>query len=552
MSHLLNTRASLVSDAIDGELLAAGGRLARLDSYPDIRVVLRADWDRAKVAIVSGGGAGHEPAHVGFIGRGMLTAAVCGDVFASPSSEAVLAAILAVAGERGVLLVIKNYTGDRLNFGLAAERARALGVQVETVIVGDDVALPGIAQPRGIAGTLFVHKVAGAAAEAGGNLATVASAARAVAQGIRSIGMATTTCTIPGGEAGNRIPEGEAEFGLGIHGEPGAKRGPLGAAREMVDLLLEQLVPPGESAAGPFALLINNLGALSPIELAVVTEAVLTSRLAARIELVFGPAPLMTALAMKGFSLSLLPLDPDRRAALLAPVDAKSWPRGERLTPLNLVPMPGQLMAEPVTFAGTSASQRFRSIIEAVLASLIEIEDALNRLDSKVGDGDTGTTVARAAKAVGDHLETVLRTEWGDTLLAIAQRTGQTMGGSSGVLVSIYLAATGTALNEGLGWPAALREGFDRVAFYGGASEGDRTMLDALAPAIRVLEQGGGLTAAAAAAKAGAARTSEILTTRSGRSSYLNATDLRGIQDPGAVAAATMLNALAQAVELAE
>ncbi len=548
MSHLLNSRVSLVSDAIDGELLAAGGRLARLDGYPDIRVVLRADWSRAQVAIVSGGGAGHEPAHMGFVGRGMLTAAVCGDVFASPSSEAVLAAILAVAGERGVLLIIKNYTGDRLNFGLAAERARALGVMVETVIVGDDVALPDIAQPRGIAGTLFVHKIAGAAAEAGRDLDEVASAARAAAQGTRSMGMATTTCTIPGREAENRIPEGEAELGLGIHGEPGAKRGPLGAARDMVDLLLERLVPGGAEAIGPFALLVNNLGGLSPIELAVVTEAVLTSQLASRIELVFGPALLMTSLDMKGFSLSLLPLDPERRAALLAPVDAKSWPAGARLAPLSLVPLPAQLLTEPPPSACTGASERSRSIVETTLASLIGIEDALNRLDSKVGDGDTGTTVARAAKAIGDHLDSVLRPDWGDTLLAMSRRTGQTMGGSSGVLVSIYLAATGTALNEGLGWPAALRAGFDRVAFYGGASEGDRTMLDALAPAVRALEQGGDLAAAAAAAAAGASGTAGILTTRAGRSSYVNAADLQGVQDPGAVAVATVLKSLVRTV----
>ena len=546
MSHLLNTRASLVSDAIDGELLAAGGRLARLDGYPDIRVVLRADWDRARVAIVSGGGAGHEPAHIGFVGRGMLTAAVCGDVFASPSSEAVLAAILSVAGSSGVLLIIKNYTGDRLNFGLAAERARALGVQVETVIVGDDIALPGIAQARGIAGTLFVHKIAGAAAEAGQDLAAVASAARAAAEGTRSIGMATTTCTIPGREAENRIPEGEAELGLGIHGEPGAERRPLGAARAVVDGLLARLVPEGEGGTGPFAILINNLGGLPPLELAVITEAVLTSRLAARIDLVFGPAPLMTALDMKGFSLSLLSLDSGRRAALLAPAEARSWPGAVRLAPMTLVPMPRQILADPETSARAEASEQSRRTVETALAALIGIEDVLNRLDSRVGDGDTGTTVAQAARSVGDHLDAVMRPAWGDTLLAMSRRTGQVMGGSSGVLVSIYLAATGTALNEGLGWPAALRAGFDRVAFYGGASEGDRTMLDALAPAIRELERGGDLAAAAAAAAAGATRTAEILTTRAGRSSYLKAADLRGVKDPGAVAVATVLDSLAR------
>ena len=138
-----------------------------------IKVVHRTDWDQSKVALVSGGGSGHEPAHAGFVGPGMLTAAVCGEVFASPSVEAVLAGVLAVTGTPGCLLIVKNYTGDRLNFGLAAERARALGLRVEMVVVDDDIALPDLPQPRGLAGTLFVHKITGAMAEAGKSLEAV-------------------------------------------------------------------------------------------------------------------------------------------------------------------------------------------------------------------------------------------------------------------------------------------------------------------------------------------------------------------------------------------
>ncbi|EHP73803.1 dihydroxyacetone kinase subunit DhaK, partial [Methylorubrum extorquens] len=145
MAHFINDRASLVTDAIDGLVAGSGGALARLDGYPEIRVVLRAELEPDKVAVVSGGGSGHEPAHAGFVGPGLLTAAVCGDVFASPSVDAVLAGILAVTGEAGCVLIVKNYAGDRLNFGLAAERARALGRRVETVLVADDIALPDAA-----------------------------------------------------------------------------------------------------------------------------------------------------------------------------------------------------------------------------------------------------------------------------------------------------------------------------------------------------------------------------------------------------------------------
>ena len=154
MQQFINDKEKIVTDAIDGAIVASGGALTRLDGYPHIRVVVRSDWDKSKVALVSGGGSGHEPAHVGFVGRGMLTAAVCGDVFASPSVDAVLAGILAVTGPAGCLLIVKNYTGDRLNFGLAAERARAFGLKVSIVIVDDDIALPNLPQARGLAGKI--------------------------------------------------------------------------------------------------------------------------------------------------------------------------------------------------------------------------------------------------------------------------------------------------------------------------------------------------------------------------------------------------------------
>jgi triose/dihydroxyacetone kinase / FAD-AMP lyase (cyclizing) len=171
MSHFINSRENLVTEAIDGFLISSEpGRLARLDGFSHTKVVLRQDWDKSRVALISGGGSGHEPSHVGFIGEGMLTAVVCGEVFASPSVDAVLSAICAVTGKPGCLLIVKNYTGDRLNFGLAAEKAREMGYLVELVFVADDIAITDAPQPRGIAGTLFVHKVAGHVAARGGSL----------------------------------------------------------------------------------------------------------------------------------------------------------------------------------------------------------------------------------------------------------------------------------------------------------------------------------------------------------------------------------------------
>ncbi|HEX3982122.1 MAG TPA: dihydroxyacetone kinase subunit DhaK, partial [Acidisoma sp.] len=184
MRNFYNEREDIVSEALDGLVAASGGGLLRFDPASRARVVLRRDWDRSKVAIVSGGGSGHEPAHAGLVGRSLLTAAVCGDVFASPSVDAVLAAILAVTGTAGCLLVVKNYTGDRLNFGLAAEKAKGLGLKVEMVIVADDIAIPDAVQPRGVAGTIFVHKLVGHLSESGCSLDEIAGAVTAALPGI--------------------------------------------------------------------------------------------------------------------------------------------------------------------------------------------------------------------------------------------------------------------------------------------------------------------------------------------------------------------------------
>ncbi|MBC7736705.1 MAG: dihydroxyacetone kinase subunit DhaK, partial [Candidatus Saccharibacteria bacterium] len=298
MTQFMNKREDIVTEAVDGLVMASGGLLARLDGYPHIRVVLRADWDRSKVALVSGGGAGHEPAHAGFVGRGMLTAAVCGDVFASPSVDAVLAGILAVTGVAGCLLIVKNYTGDRLNFGLAAERARAFGRKVSMVIVDDDIALPDLPQARGVAGTLLVHKIAGYLAEQGADLATVTGAAERVIGGTRSIGMSLDTCTVPGSVKESRIPPGMAELGLGIHGEPGVQQVGFSGAEQAIASIVDKLAATMEP--GPHVALVNNLGGTSVLEMSVLAYELLRSRVGGQISHIVGPAALVSSLDMQG------------------------------------------------------------------------------------------------------------------------------------------------------------------------------------------------------------------------------------------------------------
>jgi dihydroxyacetone kinase len=540
MAHFIETRTTLVNDAIDGLLTGSGGRLARLDGDPSIRVVLRADLEREKVAVVSGGGSGHEPAHAGFVGPGMLSAAVCGDVFASPSVDAVLAGILAVTGPAGCLLIIKNYAGDRLNFGLAAERARALGRKVETVIVSDDIALPDAKQPRGVAGTLFVHKIAGHAAEAGETLEVVAQLARRVAGSARSLGIAVSTCTIPGSPRSERLAEGQAELGLGIHGEPGVERITLPKAGDLARMMAERLSAALDGAER-VALLINNLGSASALEMQILTRSVLATDLGNRVQLLVGPSPLMTALDMHGVSLSVLPLDDTLEAALLAPVPMPAWPGAVRIVPPVLHPLPDGLTGEVFT---PSREPVTAARIAAVAQALIAAEERLNALDAKVGDGDAGTTFAGAARAIQIDLDRLPQADPAGLCRALAERIGRAVGGSSGVLGSIFFAAAASALAGGATWPSALERGVARVQDYGGARLGDRTLLDALIPAVEALKTGH-LADAAEAARDGAAATARMTRAGAGRSSYLGAGDLVDVQDPGAAGVAEAFAALA-------
>ncbi len=539
MNRFMNAKDTIVTEALDGLLRTAGGRLARLDGYPHIKVVVRADWDKSRVALVSGGGSGHEPSHAGFVGAGMLTAAVCGDVFASPSVDAVLAGILAVTGKAGCLLIVKNYTGDRLNFGLAAERARAQGLKVEMVIVNDDVALPDLPQPRGVAGTLFVHKIAGALAEEGADLDAVAAAARRVIEGVVSIGMSLDTCTVPGSPKEARIPQGKAELGLGIHGEAGIEQVDFTTAKSAMEMVAERLAP--HVGPGPLVALLNNLGGATPLEMAVLAEELVRSRLGAQIRWMVGPAPMMTSLDMQGFSVSLLPAGKAEEAGLLAPASPRAWPGCRPVGEVAVTALPdGLTPIKPIP----SSEPETRALIETCCHIMIEAEADLNALDAKSGDGDTGSTLATAARALIGALDRLPLADHTQLYRAIGLELSQTMGGSSGVLLAIFFAAAGDASAAGKDMPDALKAGLDRIRQVGGAGLGDRTMIDALHPALEALQVG--LEAAARAAREGADATAGITRARAGRASYLAESSLVGHNDPGAEAVALLFGKLAE------
>ncbi|QWC85102.1 dihydroxyacetone kinase subunit DhaK [Nocardioidaceae bacterium] len=517
-------------------------RPLRLCVDQGVRAVVRAEVPGDQVAVVSGGGSGHEPAHAGFVADGMLTAAVAGDFFASPSVEAVLATIREVTGEAGCLLVVKNYTGDRLNFGLAAERARAEGLEVEIVTVQDDVALPDNPEPRGLAGTVLVHKVAGHHARNGASLDDVAAAARSVAEGLATISLSLSSARLPGADRERR----DAELGLGIHNEPGAREIDPASAGEALDLVLDPLLTAVADRHGgvtPLVALLNDTGGCSTQEMAVLARGLL-DRLGDRCRVLVGPGPVMTSVDMHGFSVTLLPHTDDLTEALLSSVDTPDWPgASEPHAVEHFEPRRSESLELGRGDRDAEVGRRLRAACEA----LVDAESELDELDARTGDGDAGATVAAGARGVIEALEDDALSTGSTDVLAreIAQVVGRTMGGSSGVLLSILLSGTAAALEDGAAMPAALRQGLETVEQNGGAGTGQRTMVDALSPAADALDDG--LDAAARAARQGADDTASMTEGIAGRSSYVQAKDLDGTVDPGAEAVARAIGAYADA-----
>ena len=556
MKKLINAVPHVVRQSLEG-LVSLNPQLAMLAGET---TVVRADVATlrasGKVAIVTGGGAGHEPAHAGYVGKGMLTAAVSGDVFASPSTDAVHAAIRAVAGPAGVLIIVKNYTGDRLNFGLAAELARAEGIAVEVVVVADDAALGSAektAGRRGIAGTVLVHKVAGAAAEAGLPLAEVAAAARRAIDAVASMGVALSACTVPAaGKANFTLGDDEIELGLGIHGEPGVRRAKIAASAGIVHQLLDAIVADRGIAAGErVALLVNNLGATPAMELGIVANDALSDLAARGIPVARAYAgAFLTAIDMAGISLSLMRVDDATLDALDAPTEAPSWPQGAgRLAngPTVIAKAAGD--ADAYAGNGATAPDGVFDAIGTVCRALIAAEPQLTEMDRQVGDGDIGHSLAAGATAVLDTLAGLRGQPIDAALHGIGMTLRRSVGGTSGPLYAAFAIAAAQELQRGAldagAFSRAFRAGTDAIIRLGGAAAGDRTMVDALLPAAEALDRDGATLAdAAAAARRGADATS-TMPPRRGRSSYIGERAL-GHPDPGAVAVALLLEAAAK------
>ena len=326
MKKIINDPERVVSEMLAGIEISDSS----LKYIPGFEVIARREPNKEKVAIISGGGSGHEPAHAGYVGRGMLDAAVAGNVFASPSPDRILEAIHQVGGDKGVLMVIKNYSGDMMKFSMAAELAEMEGYKVRSVVTRDDVAVPESTYStgrRGIAGTVFVHKIAGAAAEAGRSLEEVRDVAQKVIDNTRSMGMAMSPCILPGvGKPGFVLADDEIEVGMGIHGEPGVERTSVKTSKELAEILCGHILADMDFSGSDCAVMVNGLGGTPLMELYILTNdvnALLREKGINPVRWYVGNY--MTSLEMSGCSVSLLRLDDEMKAYLDAPAHTAAW-----------------------------------------------------------------------------------------------------------------------------------------------------------------------------------------------------------------------------------
>ncbi|XP_048341473.1 triokinase/FMN cyclase isoform X2 [Sphaerodactylus townsendi] len=569
---LLNTILSCADDALTGIVTCNPG-LQLLQGH---RVALRSDLENVegKVALISGGGSGHEPAHAGYIGRGMLTGVVAGAVFTSPAVGSILAAIRTVrqAGAVGTLLIVKNYTGDRLNFGLALEQAQAEGAVVQMVVIGDDSAFTTKkkAGRRGLCGTVLIHKVAGALAEEGVGLNEIVRKVTAIAASMGTLGVSVSPCSVPGSRPTFQLAADELELGLGIHGEAGVRRMKMMPADKIVRVMLDHMTNPSSASHVPLkpgasvVLMVNNLGGLSCLELSIVAGSAVhcLENRGIHIARAF-VGSFMTALEMAGVSLTLLLVDDELLNLIDSKTTAVAWSqctrasvshkRRERIAP--------EKYPEEEKFVprGVPASPQMRLVLDTVCSTLLNLQDKLNELDRSAGDGDCGSTHARAARAIQEWLSITPLPEHPSQLLStLAKLLLEKMGGSSGALYGLFLTAAAQPLrmdSDLSTWSVAMDAGIEAMMRYGGAAPGDRTMLDSLCAAaeeLRALKSPKAdlmqVLAKAVQQAEYAAESTRNMEAAAGRASYIGSAHLDE-PDPGAVAVAAILKAVLEGLQ---
>lgn len=562
MTSVLDRPEDFAASALSGFCAAYPGHVV---SVPHGAVRARA-VPPGKVALVVGGGSGHYPAFLGYVGAGLADAAVVGDVFASPSTSAIASMARAAEAGGGVILGFGNYAGDVLNFGAAAERLRAEGIDTRILAVTDDIASAGPddrGRRRGVAGDLLVFKIAGAAAEAGLDLDAVMDVALRANSCTMSFGMAFDGCTLPGHAAPLfTVPTGQVALGLGIHGEPGIRTQPLVPAAELARLLLDPLLaerPAGQD--GRVAVVLNGLGRTKYEELFVLWHH-LTGMLKDHGLTPVAPeiGEFVTSLDMEGCSLSILWLDDELEALWNAPANTPAFRRGPsgQIAPhrgaVRTADAAAAIAQAPA--AGRAAAPCMARVIARLADTLAEAEGELGRIDAIAGDGDHGQGMARGSAAAADAARLAVDAGAGPgTVLALAgDAWADRAGGTSGALWGVALRAWGQVLGDDMAPDVArvaqgARAALTAVTRVGGAQPGDKTLVDAFVPLVETLQNTDAPLAqawsrAAQAATDGADATAE-LTPRLGRARPLAERSI-GHPDAGAVSLALCARTVAE------
>ena len=584
MKKIMNTAESFVYDMCHG-LAKAHPELEFVEKY---KVVKKKVVDRNKVTLISGGGSGHEPAHAGFVGTGMLDAAVCGDVFASPSQIQVYNALKLTASKKGTLMIVKNYTGDCMNFNNAGALAKDDGIEVDAVYVNDDIAVKDSLYTqgrRGVAGTVFVHKIAGAAAEQGKSLPEVKAVAEKVIANIRSFGFALTSCTVPAaGSPTFEIGEDEIEFGVGIHGEPGRKREKLISADELAARIVPDIAEDLKLVKGEeIALLINGFGGTPLQELYLFNNSVTNELEKAGVKIYKTlVGNYMTSIDMAGASVTFLRLDDELKGYLDYPVStpAITWGGSSKediaareaiaalAKALNVTPA-AFAKKEDVNEAATKVEEEegktykfagkavigekintpgMGKLVELMADIIIENEVPFCKAD-RCGDGDFGMSIAKGFKQLKADWDTRKKGDIGEFLVSCSEIIMEYCGGASGPIWGSAFRYAGKAvqgkkeieLKDLAAIFQAAVEGVQetgRKSFGKGAVVGDKTLIDALVPAADALSEAAekgmkmkdAMKASAKAAVAGAEAT-KYIQAKMGRAGV---TDSEGYPDAGA------------------
>ncbi len=584
MKKIINAPEKVVMEMCNG-IAAAHPEIEFVEKF---KILKKKDVNKNKVSLISGGGSGHEPAHAGFVGKGMLDAAVCGDVFASPSQIQVYKAIKETASDKGTLLIIKNYSGDVMNFKNAAHLASEDGIQVDYMKVDDDIAVEDslyTVGKRGVAGTVFVHKIAGAMAETGADLQEVKRIAEKANENMSSIGFALSSCTVPAkGTPIFELADNEMEYGVGIHGEPGIRREEVQSADVLAKRMTEALLADqgiSEGYEGEVAVLVNGFGGTPLQELYLFNNSVMKELANRKIKAtrVF-VGNYMTSIEMQGASLTILKMDDELKKYLAAESNTPAFKVTGAEEDASYTYLSDEGKAEEACFTVETPSKygvvvnnelnlnNIKYIIDNMSAIIIENEVPFCELDAHAGDGDFGMSIAKGFRQLKREWKHVTRDEIttiGEFLEECSLIIMEYCGGASGPIWGSAFRSAGRSVGKKTTMTtqdfaemmqAAVKgiQDTGERSFGRGAVVGDKTLIDALVPCADSwsAEAGSGKTLkelfelGAEAAVAGAKKTEEIVA-RMGRAGTVGERSI-GYPDAGAYGLGVIFTEIAKSL----